>query len=69
MKLLAYREVVSMGKTSWQVKQKYNQKAYTRIVADVPKELATAFKTKCKEKNISQAQIIKKAVENFINEN
>ena len=57
-----------MGKTSWQVKQRYNQKNYTRVVADIPKELATVFKEKCKREQVSQAQVIKKAIEEFIKE-
>lgn len=53
-------------KTSSAVKQRYNEKVYDNISARVPKELAAAFKTKCVEKGISQAQIIKKAMEEFI---
>ena len=39
---------------------------YDRIVACVPKELAVAFKEKCAAEGISQAQIIKKAIEDFL---
>lgn len=53
-------------KTSSAVKQRYNEKVYDNISARVPKELAAAFKAKCVEKGISQAQIIKKAMEEFI---
>ena len=54
-------------KTSSAVKNRYNKKAYDAIIARVPKELAEAFKTKCAAEGISQAQIIKKAIEDFLN--
>lgn len=54
--------------TSTAVKRRYNQKAYTQIVASVPKETAEAFKAKCAETGIPQAQIIKRAIEEFLAE-
>lgn len=40
----------------------------TRLVAaSVPKETAAAFKGKCAAEGIPQAQIIKKAIEDFLN--
>lgn len=53
--------------TSSAVKRRYNQKNYGAVTAYVPKELATAFKEKCVAEGISQAQIIKKAIEDFLN--
>ena len=53
-------------KTSSAVKQRYNEKVYYNVSARVPKELAAAFKEKCAAEGISQAQIIKKAIEDFI---
>ena len=53
-------------KTSSSVKNRYNAKMYDRIVACVPKELAEAFKKKCAAEGIPQAQIIKKAIEDFL---
>jgi len=53
-------------KTSSAVKQRYNQKTYSAVTAYLPKELAENFKKKCREEGISQAQIIKQAVEEFI---
>ena len=53
-------------KTSSAVKNRYNAKVYDRITACVPKELAEAFKAKCAAEGISQAQIIKKAIEDFL---
>ena len=55
-------------RTSSAVKRRYNAKVYTPITANLPKEMAAAFKTKCVEKGISQAQVVKKAVEAFLAE-
>jgi metal-responsive CopG/Arc/MetJ family transcriptional regulator len=55
--------------TSWQVKQKYNSKVYSRIGVQLPKDLVTAFKEKCVELGISQASVIKEAIEKFLAEN
>lgn len=54
--------------TSTEVKSRYNKKTYTQIVASVPKAQAEAFKAKCKAEGIPQAQIIKQAIEKFLNE-
>lgn len=54
--------------TSSEVKRRYNQKAYTQIVANIPKDLAAAFKEKCRETGVSQAQVVKKAIEAFLEE-
>ena len=53
-------------KTSTAVKRRYNEKTYTLISASVPKETAAAFKAKCAAEGIPQAQIIKKAIEDFL---
>ena len=57
-----------MGKTSSEVKERYNNKVYDKITVRLPKKLVAAFKAKCTEDNVSQAQIVKKAIEKFINE-
>ncbi len=54
-------------KTSTAVKRRYNEKVYDTVRASLPKEMAEAFKAKCAAEGISQAQIIKKAVEDFLN--
>lgn len=54
-------------KTSTEVKARYNQKTYDVIAVRVPKETAEAFKAKCTAEGIPQAQIIKRAIEDFIN--
>ena len=53
-------------KTSTAVKQRYIDKTYDVISARVPKELAAAFKEKCAAENMAQAQVIKKAIEDFL---
>ena len=54
-------------RTSTAVKNRYNQKVYDQIAIKVPKELAAAFKEKCAAEGVPQAQIIKKAIEEFLN--
>lgn len=53
-------------KTSTAVKTRYNEKVYDVISARVPKELAAEFKEKCAAEGVAQAQIIKKAIEDFL---
>lgn len=55
-------------KTSTAVKRRYNQKVYTAISAQIPKAMAAAFREKCAAEGIPQAQIIKKAIEEFLAE-
>ncbi|MBE6003717.1 MAG: ribbon-helix-helix protein, CopG family [Lachnospiraceae bacterium] len=56
------------SRTSTEVKARYNNKAYDLIAVRVPKEMAAEFKKKCSETGIPQAQVIKKAIEAFLNE-
>ena len=55
-------------RTSSAVKRRYNQKTYTAVTAMLPKELAAAFKAKCAEQGVSQASVVKAAVERFLAE-
>lgn len=52
--------------TSTDVKRRYNEKTYSRVAAALPKDLVAAFKLKCEQQGISQAQIIREAIENFL---
>lgn len=52
--------------TSTEVKRRYNDKAYTMLSYRIPKETAVAFKAKCAALGISQAQIIKDAIDDFL---
>ena len=53
--------------TSTAVKNRYLAKTYDQIIIRIPKEQAQAFKEKCLERGIPQAQILKKAIEEFLN--
>lgn len=55
-------------KTSSAVKNRYNSKVYDAINVRIPKELAAAFKEKCAATGTPQAQVIKKAIEEFLAE-
>ena len=55
-------------KTSTAVKARYNAKTYDRITVCLPKAMAEAFKAKCVAEGISQAQVVKNAVEAFLNQ-
>ena len=61
-------EAKRKSRTSTEVKRRYNEKTYTLISASVPKETAAAFKAKCAAEGIPQAQIIKKAIEDFLSQ-
>ncbi len=54
--------------TSSEVKRRYNNKVYSTIQAQLPKELVADFKTACKERGVSQASVLKQAIESFLNE-
>ncbi len=53
-------------KTSTEVKSRYNRKTYDVISVRVTKDMAEAFKQKCTSEGVPQAQIIKKAIEDFL---
>ncbi len=55
-----------MGKTSTEVKRRYNDKTYAHINIAVPKETAQQFREACDRQNVSQASVIKDAIEDFI---
>lgn len=52
--------------TSTAVKRRYNEKVYSQVTAQLPKELVSRFKEKCNAEGISQSQIIRKAIEDFL---
>lgn len=54
--------------TSTDVKRRYNEKVYDRIGLSVPKEMAAAFKAKCAAEGVSQAQVLKRAIEAYLAE-
>lgn len=54
--------------TSWQVKAKYNQKVYKRIVADLDKDLAARWEDRLKEDNIGKSEFIRSAIKAYLGE-
>lgn len=60
---------MSIGKTSYEVKKRYEDKVYTMIAARIPKDLAEQFRTLTAERGDSQAAIIKKAIEEYLKNN
>lgn len=52
--------------TSTAVKARYNNKTYDVLSFRVPKETAAAFKAKCAAEGVPQAQIIKRAIAEFL---
>jgi hypothetical protein len=52
--------------TSTAVKARYNAKTYDKISCAVPKATAAAFKEKCAREGISQASIIKQAINDYL---
>lgn len=55
-----------MGKTSWQVKDKYNRKTYMKLTPQIPRDLYEKFDAKCKSEGISMTEVIRKGMEKFI---
>lgn len=61
-------EIKRKTHTSSEVKRRYNDKVYSTVKAQLPKDLVARFKEKCKAEGISQAQVVKKAIEEFLGE-
>jgi predicted DNA-binding protein len=55
-----------MGKTSTQVKNRWNAEHYSRISVSIPKEDGEKFKEKCQEAGVTQAEILKEAIYKFL---
>lgn len=56
-----------MGKANPETVRKWQAEHYTHISFRIPKEIVDAFKEKCKETGDSQAAIIRKAMEDYLN--
>ena len=52
--------------TSTDVKRRYNERVYSRIYIQLPKELVDPFKAKCQKEGISQASVIADAIAEFL---
>lgn len=61
-------EVKRKTTTSTEVKRRYNEKVYDRISFSIPKEMARAFKEQCAARGVSQASVLKEAIEQFLNQ-
>lgn len=52
--------------TSTDVKRRYNEKTYKRIHVQFPNAFVDDFKYRCEKLGISQASVIKDAIEQFL---
>lgn len=52
--------------TSTEVKRRYNERVYSRIYLQLPKDIVEAFKAKCKDLGVSQASVLLESIENFL---
>ncbi len=55
-----------MGKTSWRVKAKYNNKNYKSISAQLDKNLVTAWAEELEKDGISKSQFIRQAIQEYL---
>lgn len=55
--------------TSSAVKNRYKKKVYTRILADLPKDMVAEFKKLVAENGTTVSAIMREAVEKYISEN
>jgi hypothetical protein len=55
--------------TSSQVKRRYNDKTYSRIYADLPKELVADFRQAVQERGTYVATVLKSFMEEYLAEN
>ena len=52
--------------TSTEVKRRYNERVYSKVQAELPKETVERFKAKCLENGVSQASVLLGAIEKFL---
>lgn len=52
--------------TSTAVKRRYNAKTYTRIFADLPKELVANFKAAIREDGTTTAEVFRTAINEYL---
>ena len=55
-------------KTSSEVKMRYNAKTYTQLALSVKKEVAEAYKAKCKANGIPYSEPLHKAIADYLNQ-
>ena len=54
--------------TSSKVIQRYKNKFYKRVVADLPKELVAQWEEKLKADNIGKSEFIRNAIKQYLGE-
>ncbi|MBE7044770.1 MAG: hypothetical protein E7397_04520 [Ruminococcaceae bacterium] len=54
--------------TSSQVIQRYKNKVYKRIVADLPKDLVARWEEKLQADNIGKSEFIRNAIKSYLGE-
>ena len=54
--------------TSSAVKRRYNNKVYSPVTVYLPKDLVAQFKEQCVTREVSQASVVRAAIEQFLAE-
>ena len=62
----AHKDTKKHAKTSYEAKKRYESRVYSRIAANIPKDLAERFRAATAERGDSQASIIKAAIEAYL---
>ncbi|MFA5658275.1 MAG: CopG family transcriptional regulator [Oscillospiraceae bacterium] len=57
-----------MGKTSWQIKEKYNRAHYKKLIIQLDKELVSQWEEKLKQDGIAKAQFLREAINKYLEE-
>ena len=57
-----------MADTRTQIQRRYNEAHLKRIYVQFPIEMVDKFKAKCERLGVSQASVIREAIEAFISE-
>ena len=57
-----------MADTRTDITRRYNEKTYKRIFVQLPIDMVDKFKDKCERLGVSQASVIREAVEKFLEE-
>lgn len=57
---------MNMAKSATINKRKYNNKVYSPLTVWLPKDLVAEFKEACAEREVSQASVVKEAMEKFL---
>ncbi len=55
-----------MSDTSWQVKAKYNAKAYKVVQVQLKKELVAAWEEKLATDGLTKAEFIRRAIQEYL---